>query len=403
MQRLNKKTITKPVGALSVRNTHEEDPIAPSKNHRGITLIALIITIIVMIILVGVTISVALNGGLFETTRQAAKGTDKARIEEQITSVVLGHMTDKLLEDADISKLKENLMEIDGIEEVTGDSFPINIKDKYGNEWTIDDDGILEEKVPEVEKVITEEDEEYTYWKTDGQGTIIYYDIPEGVEIPETLIVPCQIGDEKIRKIGDFALCGLRVQRNEDGSLILGSSGYPTILDKMGEDEMPIPTAPISKVKDIIISKGIEETGNYSICYNYILETIDVPSTVKSLGEYFVAFDSGLKTVNIREGLEIIGPNAFSECTMLEKIIIPNSLITIGDDAFFNCTSIKEITIPEGVDNMGEYAFSNWTAEQTIYMKKSEEPPLESSMVYSGPGWLFRWRDGCNANVIWNS
>ena len=37
------------------------------KNKKGITLIALIITIIVMLILVGVTINVALNGGLFET------------------------------------------------------------------------------------------------------------------------------------------------------------------------------------------------------------------------------------------------------------------------------------------------------------------------------------------------
>ena len=36
------------------------------KNQKGITLIALIITIIVMLILVAVTISVVLNGGLFE-------------------------------------------------------------------------------------------------------------------------------------------------------------------------------------------------------------------------------------------------------------------------------------------------------------------------------------------------
>ena len=213
MQKLKNKIIAKPVGANCVR-----------QNSKGITLIALIITIIVMIILVGVTVSVALNGGLFETTRQAAKGTDKARIEEQITSVVLGHMTDKLLENADINKLKEDLLEIEGIEEVTGDSFPINIKDKYANEWTIDEDGVLEEKMPEVEKVVTEEDEEYSYWKTDGQGTILYYDVPEGVEVPETLIIPCQIGDEKITKIGDYALCGVRIERNDDGSPILNSS-----------------------------------------------------------------------------------------------------------------------------------------------------------------------------------
>ena len=41
------------------------------KTQKGITLIALIITIIVMLILVGVTITVSLNGGLFEKAKQA--------------------------------------------------------------------------------------------------------------------------------------------------------------------------------------------------------------------------------------------------------------------------------------------------------------------------------------------
>ena len=39
------------------------------KKEKGITLIALIITIIVMLILVAVTISVALNGGLFNNAK----------------------------------------------------------------------------------------------------------------------------------------------------------------------------------------------------------------------------------------------------------------------------------------------------------------------------------------------
>ena len=56
------------------------------KKQNGITLIALIITIIVMLILVGVTINVALNGGLFEKAEQAAVGTEKQAVYEQILS-----------------------------------------------------------------------------------------------------------------------------------------------------------------------------------------------------------------------------------------------------------------------------------------------------------------------------
>ena len=56
------------------------------KNNKGITLIALIITIIVMLILVAVTINVALEGGLFTKAKDAAVKTDKHGIYETITS-----------------------------------------------------------------------------------------------------------------------------------------------------------------------------------------------------------------------------------------------------------------------------------------------------------------------------
>ena len=52
------------------------------KGQKGITLIALIITIIVMLILVGVTISVALNGGLFKKAGEAVSETNAAKQDE---------------------------------------------------------------------------------------------------------------------------------------------------------------------------------------------------------------------------------------------------------------------------------------------------------------------------------
>lgn len=52
------------------------------KDQKGITLVALIITIIVMLILVAVTISVALQGGLFDNARRANSKTIEAQIKE---------------------------------------------------------------------------------------------------------------------------------------------------------------------------------------------------------------------------------------------------------------------------------------------------------------------------------
>ena len=53
------------------------------KTQNGITLIALVITIIVMLILVAVTISMAINGGLFEKAGKATGDTKNAMDAEQ--------------------------------------------------------------------------------------------------------------------------------------------------------------------------------------------------------------------------------------------------------------------------------------------------------------------------------
>ena len=68
------------------------------KNSNGITLIALVITIIVMLILVAVTINMAVNGGLFGYAGNATSQTKAARDEEQdYADVETGLTTDELI------------------------------------------------------------------------------------------------------------------------------------------------------------------------------------------------------------------------------------------------------------------------------------------------------------------
>lgn len=52
------------------------------RRNKGITLIALVITIIVMLILVAVTITMAVNGGLFDYAGRAAQDTEIKKQEE---------------------------------------------------------------------------------------------------------------------------------------------------------------------------------------------------------------------------------------------------------------------------------------------------------------------------------
>ena len=53
------------------------------KYEKGITLVALVITIIVMLILVSVTITMAVNGGLFGYAQNAVVETEAAKEQEQ--------------------------------------------------------------------------------------------------------------------------------------------------------------------------------------------------------------------------------------------------------------------------------------------------------------------------------
>ena len=62
------------------------------KNEKGITLIALIITIIIMLILVIVTISFAMNGGLFQKAKEGADKTNIAIDKEQLGNLIVSNM-----------------------------------------------------------------------------------------------------------------------------------------------------------------------------------------------------------------------------------------------------------------------------------------------------------------------
>ena len=63
------------------------------KKNKGITLIALVITIIVMLILVAVTISLAVNGGLFAYAGRAVSETNEAIQREKTLGDVRPNLT----------------------------------------------------------------------------------------------------------------------------------------------------------------------------------------------------------------------------------------------------------------------------------------------------------------------
>ena len=103
MQKLKQELNANPVGANCIRPHFEGTTI---KNQKGITLIALIITIIVMLILVGVTINVALNGGLFKKAETATRETEEKAILEEMLAMMIIDDNGKFKPDEIIANMK---------------------------------------------------------------------------------------------------------------------------------------------------------------------------------------------------------------------------------------------------------------------------------------------------------
>lgn len=91
------------------------------RKRKGITLISLVITIIVMLILVGVTINIAVNGGLFGYAGKATKDTSFYRDDEKLQTIYATAEISKYLND--------------------GKSFSDEVKKEFGQETIVEKNG----------------------------------------------------------------------------------------------------------------------------------------------------------------------------------------------------------------------------------------------------------------------
>ena len=127
------------------------------KSIKGITLVALVITIVILLILAGISIQAITNTGLFENAKRAAEESKYANAEEKVKMAVMASYDEKASLNKDL--LKKSLNKIDGINpkvtEITWD-LKVNVD---GYEFTITEVGTVtclgrkeQEKLPENSK-----------------------------------------------------------------------------------------------------------------------------------------------------------------------------------------------------------------------------------------------------------
>ena len=127
------------------------------KSIKGITLVALVITIVILLILAGISIQAITNTGLFENAKRTTEESKYANAEEKVKMAVMASYDENASLNKDL--LKDSLNKIDGINpkvtEVTWD-LKVNVD---GYEFTITEVGTVtclgrkdQEKLPENSK-----------------------------------------------------------------------------------------------------------------------------------------------------------------------------------------------------------------------------------------------------------
>ena len=319
------------------------------RKNKGITLIALIITVIVMLILAGVAINMTIGDkGIFKRTSETIIIHENAEVYEQLSLKIVDDELGNMIDHTQIDKLSQ--LKSDGYIDEKG---IVNVeavtkrKMKTGN-------GSVE--AGDVYGIVLIENEYYLFYLDEKQkeknlGKLFQASEDELLEpTPEDYF------------IYDPATGGIALKAGFGYYWWGGSSDK---VPELGLKTIVIPSEyqgqPVTKIGIVTFCEEAYNRGS-DFCYGINVadvERIVLPNTITEIGDNAFLGSTNLKQVNIPNSVTKMGGSVFGRCTSLEEIKLPNSITTIGVRAFEGCQSLKELNIPNSVTEIGEYAFYN--------------------------------------------
>ena len=121
----------------------------------------------------------------------------------------------------------------------------------------------------------------------------------------------------------------------------------------------------------INIPSSVTSIGDFALCGCSGLSSINIPSSVTSIGDYVFSHCTGLTSVSIPSSASSIGTGTFYGCTGLTSVSIPSSVTSIGYDAFYGCTGLTSINIPSSVTSIGNSALCGCSGLSSINIPSS--------------------------------
>ena len=313
-----------------------------TKRGNGVTLIALAVTIIVMLILAGVTISTLTgNSGITTNASKAKTKSYLADIKEEYEL----YLSEKRMDDEyDLDTLYANdkTIRYEGNEVGTGIA-EICSSIKKGDEKKFE---IIKGKI---------------YYVSQDKNVI-----PIAVELGFS-INPYEITDGGVLKSSSMNLYLV----DNDGHLDLSEyEGKIKTIEAGAFSKVEIESG-INPLQSIVLPKGITTIGDDAFSYNTSLTSIKIPNTVTSIGKRAFQGCTNLTSIEIPDTVTYIGDYCFSGCNRLQKIKLSKKIQTINQRLLQGCSSLTEIEIPEGVKSIGYAAFISCNKLTTITLPAS--------------------------------
>ena len=337
---------------------------------KGITLLSLIITIIVLLILAGISFTTLWgDNGILTKASKAKLATELAKYKEEFEMFKL----EKSMEDLEFQP--ESI--VAGEEVLIYNTKP---ETEQGNIKTILKD--MEEKWSGRLEVIKGELILNTTDKTE-------IEVAQNVGIqPNPYII---VNGELLSSEYNLALM------DETGTVTI-----PSTVDKIGSGAfrgleglrtivIPATCKEIgsyafsgnSTLEKVIIENGVEKIGEYAFQDCKTLKEIEMPDSIVEVGSTCFGNCSSLKKVKISKNLDSIPMRMFSVCSSLENIEIPDGVTKIEGAAFEQCNLIKEIKIPSSVTSIDAGAFSGMNSLTNIDFTNNTVYSFQNGMILS--------------------
>ena len=300
----------------------------------GITLIALVVTIIVLLILAGISIMMLSgNNGILQRASDAKEETIIGQEKEQVELAYVSAAVKKLGDHVTGEELQHELdLSVGaGKTEVEGQTILDVLFTDTNHSYTIEN-GKVEKNGPVVNPFNPDEWESaWVYTASDGTWR----------EVTEK-------NDPFLENYDIIAKLYKDKEPNVVYSLVIEGEGEIKDLMDMSDQDNPKAyawhTGLFSSEGSIFSNE--ENTVNVRTC-----------DGITGIGERAFTFCFGLKSIKIANTITSIGADAFGACSNLSSIKIPNSVTSIGTEAFVYCSRLANVNIPNGVTRIEDNTF----------------------------------------------